>query len=1061
LRPAEAAAVVAHLDTCDDCTRDVALGMQAAEEEEAESDERAPDNIVRPRRWMPWIAAAAAAILLVLLLPTIREMVQPTGIERLVTLAPRSARMVEPRLTGGFAWSPYRGVPRSSGTSADPAQMKLAGAAGELAERAQQDPTAEAQHGAGLAMVLTQHYDDAIARLETAAGTSPSAQIWSDLAAARYAAAADQGRAALYPRALAASDEALRLDPKLGEALFNRALILERMGLVDDARKAWARYLDVDPKSKWAEEARTRLDELPAARKSSRFESDRPAIEDAAARGDAPALRALLAEHAARARAFAEAEYLGRWAEAALEKQDGERWLRIARAIGAEVAETRKDTLLRDAVRAIDAASQRDRLAAAHAAYRAGRIAYSRQQLDAAQGDLTRAAESFARAGSPMELAARYYAASVRQARHDTHAAAELERVLAAADAHPDYRSLRAHVRWELGRARVRDYDSTRAAVVLAEGAALFRESGDRTNEAFVEAMLATALAAEGRGDDAWSARIQALRALSAEGNPARLAAAVNGAVRADLLAGRKDAALAMARLPQPAAGDAEQLSLVLDALHYESMLESQSGNARDALRTAERATSLAHGIEDASLRARRLADADVAAAAAVAATDPAGAIPPLTRAIDVYRRENLPVSLPEPLLLRARCALRTGDTTAAERDLEEGMQIVERHRTGTIAPGILDADRALFAEAIRLQLDRDDEAAAFALAERSRGASITAAELQARLAGSGTAVVEIALLPDDLVTFGVTEDTLLTGRRRTDAATLARLADASLTESGTNAGAALYDELLQTLEPVLARVQSVVVVADPRLERVPFAALYDRRRNQHLVERVRVATASSAASLQRGDVRAAASLVTMTLPTGGTTGTAALAQTGAEADDIRSFYPRVTSIASEEATLSALQEALADADVVHVAGHTERQPFGGEHALLLTGAGGVERASARTIAEMPAPRARLLVLAACETLRAPASPETRALSLGGAFAAAGVPDVIGTLTPVGDRDARTLFRELHRRLASGESAGDALRAVQIAAIRRNETAWRSIALLTQRIDSRKGTRTT
>jgi CHAT domain-containing protein len=1060
LSAADAAAVVAHLDTCDDCTRDAALGMQAAEEEEdANADEPAPANVVRPRRWMPWVAAAAAAILLVLLLPVIREAVQPRGIDRLVGLAPRSARVVEPRLTGGFAWSPYRGVPRSSGTSADPERMKLAGAAGELAERAQHDPAAEAQHDAGVAMVLTQNYDDAMARLEAAASTSPSAQIWSDLAAARYAAAADQGRAALYPRALAAADEALRLDPRLGEALFNRALILERMGLVDAARRAWTRYLGADASSKWAEEARTRLADLPEVRKSSRFEQDRPSIEEAAFRGDATGLHALLAEHAARARAFAEAEYLGRWGEAARQKQDGERWLHIARAIGAAIEG--KDTLLRDAVRAIDGASpmQRDAIAAAHAAYRDGRLAYGRQQLDAAQGELAHAAELFARAGSPMELAARYYAASVHFAQHDPRAGAELERVLAAVDAHPDYRSLRAHVRWELGRARVRDYDQSRAVAILAESAEMFRETGDRTNEAFIEAMLATALAAEGRGDDAWSSRIDALRALSAEGNPARLAAAVNGAVRADLLAGRTDAALAMARLPQPVAGDAEQLSLVLDALHYESMLESQNGSSRDALRTAERAASLAQGIGDASLRARRLADADVAAGAALAASDPAGAIAPLTRAIDVYRRENLPISLPEPLLLRARCAMRTGDATAASRDLEDGMQIVERHRTGAIVPDILDADRALFAEAIRLRLDRGDEAGAFALAERSRGAAITAAELQERLAGSATAVIEIALLPSELVTFGVTEDALRVARRRTDAAALAQLADASLTESGTTAAAALYDELLQTMEPVLARVQSVIVVADPRLEHVPFAALYDRRRNLHLVERVRVATASSAASLQHGDVRAAASLVTMTLPTGGATGTAALAQTSAEATDIGSLYPRVISIASKEATLSALQDALADADVVHVAGHTERQRAGGEHALLLTGSDGVERASSRTLAELPRPRARLLILAACETLRAPASPETRALSLGAAFAAAGVADVIGTLTPIGDRDARTLFRELHRHLASGEGAGDALRAAQIAAIRRNETAWRSVALLTRCIESPKGTR--
>jgi CHAT domain-containing protein/tetratricopeptide (TPR) repeat protein len=1099
LKGADAAAVVAHLDTCEKCLGDLALGMKAAEEESVVSssgvlgssellgadaplaknprnpeeprNSEEPSNVIRPRRWMPWLAAAAAAIVLVLLLPVVRDALRRSPVERLVELAPRSARMVEPRLTGGFEWSPYRGIARSGGAAADPEQMKLVGAAGELMERAQHDTSTEAQHGAGVAMLLTQNSDDAIGRLETAAKTAESERIWSDLAAARYAAASDHGRAALYPRALAAADEALRLDPKLTEALFNRALILERMGLVNDARNAWARYLAVDPSSKWAEEARTRLGELPAENQSRRFERDRPAIENAAARGDAKVLRTLLAAHAARARAYAEAEYLGRWGEAVLQKKDtdAERWLRISREIGAVVAETRNDMLLRDAVRAIDGlpASERNAIAAAHVAYRAGRIAYSRQKLDVARTELARAAELFTRTRSPMALAARYYIAGIAQAQHDAHAGAELERVLAAVDATPAYRSLRAHVRWELGRARVFDYDWTRAIAVLTESAAMFREVDDRTNEAFVEAIVAYCLAAEGRGDDSWSSRILALRALSAEGNQARLAAAINGAMRADFLAGRRDAALALARLPQPVAKDEEQLSLVLDALRFESMLESQGGNAAVALQTAKRATALAQGIGDASLRALRLADIDVAMGAAVAASDPGGALAPLTRAIDFYRREERPFALPEPLLLRARCALRAGNATAAARDLEEGMQIVERHRTGTTAAagtGILDADHALFTDAMRLHLDRGDEAAAFAIAERARGASIGVQELQKRLAGSATAVLGIALLPGEVVTFAVTEDGMQTVRRRTDLARLAQLAEASLAESGTNAATALYDELIRPIDGPLSRVQRVIIVPDPRLERVPFAALYDRQRGTHLVERLRVATAASAASLQRedlrGGVRADASLVTMTLPTGGTTGTATLAQTESEATDIGALYPHATAIAAGQATLPALRAALSNADVVHVAGHTQRQPAGGEHALMLTGStdDGVERASSKTIAATPLPRARLLVLAACETLRPPASTETRALSLGGAFAAAGVADVIGTLTPVGDRDARTFFRDLHRHLAAGHGAADALRAAQVAAIRKHDTAWRSMSLLTRRIVTAKGT---
>ena len=1066
LTGADLVAVVEHLDTCDACTGDVALAIREAGAGEDRAPHAPPAPVVRPRRWTtPWLAAAAAAVLGVLLLPPLARTLRRSPVERLVALAPTAARVVEPRLSGGFAWSPYRGPDRSSRVTADPAQMKLAGAAGEMIERAQRDPSAQAQHGAGVAMVLTLNADAAIGKLEMAAQGSPSAQTWNDLAAARYAAAADHDRTALYPRALAAADAALALDPALPEALFNRALILERLGLVDEARRAWSRYLASDASSKWADEARARLADLPAAKSSSRFERERPLIEDAAASGDTATVRALLAEHAARARAFAEAEYLGRWGEAVLEQKhaDAERWLRISRELGAVIADTRHDWLLRDAVQAIDAQGPpgRQAIAAAHAAYRSGRIAYSRQRLEPALRDLERAADLFADTRSPMAFAARYYLAGIRQARQDPDAGAALERVLADLEGRPDYRSLRAHVRWEVGRARMLDYDWTRAIAVLTESARLFRDGGDRINEAFVGGILAYCLAAEGRGDESWNARIGALRALSAEGNPARLASAIDGAVRADFRAGRTEAALALARIPPPAGETPEQRSLVLDGVLFTSMLESQSGSPVRALEAAQRAVTLAEHIADPSLRERRLADADVATGAAIAASDPRGAIAPLTRAIDFYRKADVPFELPEPLLLRARCLRRIGDTPAAARDLEEGMRIVERHPTGAgpdAATGILDVGRALFSDAIGLSLDRGDDAGAFAIAERARAAVLTVGELQARLHGSATAVVETALLSDEIVIFAVTENALKVVRRKADVATLRRLADAALSETGTAAAAELYDQVLRPVDALLSRVNGVILIPDPRLDRLAGAALFDRDRRTYLVERVAVAMASSAASLHRDAARGGSSLVTLTLPAGGTTGTAPLAQTGAETAEIGGFYPQARAITTERATLSALRQALSAADVVHVAGHTERQADGGEHALLLAAAGGqgVERASSRTIAAMPPPRARLLVLAACETLRPPASEDTRALSLGAAFAAAGVVDVIGTLTPVGDRDARVLFRDLHRQLASGASARDALRAAQLTAIRTNQPAWRSVALLTRRIESSK-----
>jgi CHAT domain-containing protein len=1034
--------VVAHLDGCEECTHEVALAM-AARGEEA--------SVTRFRRWP--LALAAVLVLAILGVATMRDLlpVRRSPVGRLVAASPKSERVVEPRLTGGFAWAEYAGTERSSATGADAERMQLTGVAGQVIADADQDRgDVESQHAAGVALMLVQKSDEAIARLEAAAANARgNAKTWSDLAAAYYAAAAQSGRASLYPIALGAADEALRIDARLAEALFNRALILERMGLTGEARAAWTRYLAVDPSSPWAVEARAHLADLPAAPQS-RFDRDRPLLEGAAERGDAAAVRRYVDLHRDRSRSFAEAEYLGRWAEA-VQRDDAAvaaRWLAIARGIGDALAASSGEALARDAVRRIDGASpsERNAIAAAHVAYRNARIAYSRDQLEAGERGLLAAADAFERARHPMALAARYYAASARLARSDyAGARSDLEHARAAVDAHPAYLSLGAHVRWELGRALMIDSDWTSAAQVLRESAALFQRAGERSSEAFVEGMLARALSSAGRYDDAWISRTRAFAALSADGQTELLATSVAGAMRGELLDGRTGAALALSALQLSIARSGSRPALVMDALVNRAMLASLAGRHDEARDAARQAGQIAASTTDPKLRARHLADVGVATGAALAESDPAGAREALTRAIDFYTAHDLTFALPEPLLLRARVAARPADALA---DLERGMQVVERRRSGTpAAAGLLDAEHALFTDAIRLALERGDSASAFAFAERSRGSSITLAELQQRLSGTDAAVLEIVILGDELVTFAITERDVAVGRRKRSRNTAA---GELLGEAGTTAAAALYDDVIAPVDSVLARATSLVIVPDARLESIPFAALFDARRKLHLIERFAVSIAANAGSLERETARGnALSLATIALPAGDASGSAGLPEIEREIGDVASLYPRAVSV---PATFAAMQSAAAD--VIHIAGHTERLRGGGEQALLLADD---ERVSWKTIVTAPIVHRGLVVLAACETLRPPASTGTRALSLGGAFSAAGATDVVGTLAPIGDRDARLLFRELHRRLASGTRAADALRTVQRDAIERERRsggrhAWRSLALLTRRL---------
>jgi len=243
-------AALAHVEQCPECMAAVLAANEHLHEEAAAQPAPAESH------W--WMAAIAAALVIAAIaVPLFRQRNDP--MRRLAAAVPTSQRVVEPRLSGGFAWAPYRGPMRATGTTAGAPELKLNGAAGDVIERAQHDSSERAQHAAGVALLLVQQPSQAVERLRK---TPPDdARAASDLAAACY-------QASLLDEGLAAADRAIRLDAKLPEALFNRALILERLGRTADARAAWLRYLETDGTSPWAAEAREHASVLSFAPRS-------------------------------------------------------------------------------------------------------------------------------------------------------------------------------------------------------------------------------------------------------------------------------------------------------------------------------------------------------------------------------------------------------------------------------------------------------------------------------------------------------------------------------------------------------------------------------------------------------------------------------------------------------------------------------------------------------------------------------------------------------------------------------------------------------------------------
>ena len=229
------------------------------------------------RRRVVWSSAAtlaAAAALVLAVRVGIGPRSQDQQLQTLIT-AVGTERVIEPRLSGGFAYGPRRTV-RSTPTalSLSP-DLRIAAARVEKATESNESP--EALRARGVACLLIGNVECAIPTLERAATGRPTdASILNDLAAAylvrgervsqndvadlvRAERMGDQNDAS---RALAMSNRALEIDRLLPEARFNRAAALERLGMRSEAREAWQAYLTIDDRSGWADEARTRLQAL-------------------------------------------------------------------------------------------------------------------------------------------------------------------------------------------------------------------------------------------------------------------------------------------------------------------------------------------------------------------------------------------------------------------------------------------------------------------------------------------------------------------------------------------------------------------------------------------------------------------------------------------------------------------------------------------------------------------------------------------------------------------------------------------------------------------------------
>ncbi|HEX5731508.1 MAG TPA: CHAT domain-containing protein [Blastocatellia bacterium] len=235
-------------------------------------------------RWLffnPYVRSAGTAILVVAVaLGVWRFGFYQSDLDKGIDIlrnAYQDRRRVEARVTG-FNYAPLR---TTRGGEEDIDINSRNRAERILLDEAAENPSAASYGGLGQFYLAERKFDEATKWFEEALKSDPTdAKLHSDLGAALL----EKGKESRsnddsvksteeFNRSLHHLNEAIKLDDTFLEPLFNRALVLEEMQLIVPAREAWQRYLEKDPDSGWAEEARQKLKALED--KSSKDELDR------------------------------------------------------------------------------------------------------------------------------------------------------------------------------------------------------------------------------------------------------------------------------------------------------------------------------------------------------------------------------------------------------------------------------------------------------------------------------------------------------------------------------------------------------------------------------------------------------------------------------------------------------------------------------------------------------------------------------------------------------------------------------------------------------------------
>jgi CHAT domain-containing protein len=995
-------------------------------------------------RW--WIPAALVVIALVAIGAAAFFRTRPRA--RLTRALENGHRTASMRITGlGHA-----ALPPVGNAQHRPANTALRLTANMIRATKTTDP-----HDKAVAALLVGHSSEAVRILENVVAREPSdADAWNDLAAAYC----EYGEVTTNPlfdaKALAAVDRALELSPDLREALFNRAIALEKLGLLQQALGAYRAYSIVDARSAWSSEARMAIERIAT-------QVIGPIWEEAASRWQTSTdviseeeLKRLTLRFPQQARTYAENQFLPLWADHFIERRPGEarRWLDATRVIARVLRQTSGESLLSDVIAHVDASDddRQLRLAMANRIYREGRILYRDRKVGDALPLLLDAERRFATEDSPLRFAAAYFRANALVNLHRTQESRQILNRLNA-EAPASYLALHAQLHWLRGTLAISPglpYEALHEYRLALRG---FEHLREEPFAARMRGACAGAYADLGQDVEAWRFRVEAFRGASIMNSTSFIEVTLNDTARAEISAKRFDTARSLLRVEVGLRTTTPRLRF--DALLWQAFVEARFNSKPPDF---NRARVAATAIDDYTLR--NDAHDELRFLQAIHEKNDVVAIHLATQVIESRQSKGLLLASGLPLTERARRHYRLGHYAAAVSDFEQAIRAIDSSAQGVARTALRDTYYGTVHDAkmefAQLLLERGRVESAFTVLDRARSRPVSrgsdpavSAEISqvVRRMPPATTLVHYTSFANETLIVTISRSGWSAHRVRVAQAHILRIAERFETailqddrQAVRQEGAELYRLIIRPVEARLER--SVVIVPDRVTATIAFAALTTPD-GQWLVERFTLASALSATMFQaERDLTLTAGISAITNPAFDQNTFPNLPRLPASARDsirLRQLLPRVSELSGHDATVSAVTASFGRNRAIHISAHAVVDEMDASRSIIALTPTGDDRGflDHGTICDLDLSEISLVMLFSCRTTTH-GGGRGKISSLGLAFIAAGADSVLGALTNVDDAAASALAFDFYEAALTTPRASSALRRAQMTAVDQN-----------------------